>query len=268
MFISNLTYYYKIQTNEVGTKIVLGRGLSHRRSSRMIKLEELDIVKNPENSGSFRDRVAGSNRRISYEISARKSVSILQRQASRDSTSPGQFLSSPALRHDSTEAFEVENTTQPVEKNELNPIQINNINNNDNSQPKVETSPNIEKIPGKQTTPKTKQATDQKEKKPAPIQKQNSYISQHAHLYPVELIPCFEERTAEIPMNDLSNIEFLIYGSNSGISTANLRGKGRVILKLMKEDCYNREVAYHEYVTEHDVLARIRYASNESIHNT
>ena len=78
------------------------------------------------------------------------------------------------------------------------------------------------------------------------------------HLFDISTIPCVAERDILIPMSSLYSLEFLIYGSNSTVSKAKLAKKGKVILKLMKKEPINRDVASKEYECEHDALARIR----------
>lgn len=260
------------------TKVALGKGLSKRRSTE-IQLGELDMKGGGKNTPS--GRVMASARRLSKQISYRQLNSNSPAKGSK-----GAFIQEPEIEHgddqgDNNDIVFMDAALNMIMAGGGDNVTVTTTSSNQTNSNKQETKKSEQTVPETivkeepQLSLNTKGAsgasnqaapnqpstqaprTTAVEPKPAAVVPPVKYVTPK-YLFPMATIPVLDKRGEEIEMSQLTNIEYLISGSNSDISTAKLKGKGNVILKLMKEFPGDREVAMHEYVTEHDVLARIR----------
>eukprot|EP00607_Mallomonas_marina_P002731 CAMPEP_0182439312 /NCGR_PEP_ID=MMETSP1167-20130531/86361_1 /TAXON_ID=2988 /ORGANISM="Mallomonas Sp, Strain CCMP3275" /LENGTH=463 /DNA_ID=CAMNT_0024632985 /DNA_START=119 /DNA_END=1510 /DNA_ORIENTATION=+ len=87
----------------------------------------------------------------------------------------------------------------------------------------------------------------------------DSYLLGREYLYPIKSIKSIIEKTNEIDSKMLSQLQHLVYGSNSSICSAKLKNCGMIILKIIKERCSNPQVAEAEFEAEHHILCRMNH---------
>ena len=84
--------------------------------------------------------------------------------------------------------------------------------------------------------------------------------AKHVCEFDINEIQPISSRNNRISEKDLSQLEHLVYGSNSSICSARLNNVGHVIVKVIKKDVHDRKLADTEFESEHRILCRIRYA--------
>ena len=80
----------------------------------------------------------------------------------------------------------------------------------------------------------------------------------NAHIFYLDDIPVLEDRAATIATDRLTNKKFLVKGSNSVLDTAKMNGQ-KVVIKQIRADHVDNEVAEREFKIEHDMLSRLKY---------
>jgi len=87
----------------------------------------------------------------------------------------------------------------------------------------------------------------------------DSFHAKHVCEFDINDIEPISSRNNDISEKDLSQLEHLVYGSNSSICSARLKNMGSVILKIIKNDVHDRKLADAEFESEHRILCRISH---------
>ena len=254
---------------------MLGRGLI-RRKSVIVTLDALDVVSKAALLASV--RVHNTSTKMNYEITQRENLraaALSGRVPDNDAAELIPFEEDPIV---STKSAALVSPRVPftVQEEEIDHPEKNreevaavasfmrrfsshgtgnpesNINNDENKKDIITTNSanNENKINSPRDTPSNWSKINGSQIASSP-----PHINFH---YNIHLIPRLPHLRGELHISDINVTEFLVYGSNSGISAATIRGVGKVILKLMIENPAHRDVAMHEYAMERDVLSRLR----------
>jgi hypothetical protein len=81
-----------------------------------------------------------------------------------------------------------------------------------------------------------------------------------AFCFPVSELQVRHQSTSYLSLEDFRDIRYLSKGSRVEVSTAVILATGRkVVIKMLRADCMESNLALHEFETEHGMLARINH---------